>query len=64
MGDVGRRTIKAGIEVQGNGTDQGKKARNNCCLACSSIDEPETTVLITKCDMNLDQYYRDHFVDC
>ena len=55
--------MEAGIEVQSNGTDQGKKVRNSCCLACSSIDAPETAVLVAIRNMNVHQYDRSHFLD-
>jgi len=40
-----------------------ERKRNSCCLACSSIDVSETTVLIAMRNMNLRQYDRGHFLD-
>ena len=44
---------QAGIEAKSNGADQRKKKKDICCLTCSSIDLPETAVLVVTSNMNV-----------
>lgn len=37
--------------------------RESCCLPCSSVDAPETAVLIAMCSMDIHQYDRCHYLD-
>jgi len=60
---VGGHTEEAGVEVESNGADQWRGERESCCLPCSSVDAPETAVLIAMCSMDIHQYDRCHYLD-
>ena len=55
-------TIKVRIEVESNGTDQ-RSRRLVVILLFSSVEAPETAILVAMLTMNVHQYDCSYFLD-